>query len=106
MINSVLVPPTTIRELTLAYLTYMLRRYRQRHPGKISVILSDVAGSSWDAPLMPFYNLYGGRGRVAGAEMGKLFSKAAKELGMDSRKEDRFGKKDAITRYFFVPVQV
>lgn len=89
-----------IRLMTRNCLKLAVIEYRDHNPDRGSFILPDVLGSNWTEEFMPFYSLYG-VDRVAGQEMGKLLSVVAKDLGLRNTKENRFGKKDAITRYFF-----
>ena len=90
-----------IRILTKRSLKLDVIEYRANHPEKDSAIISDILGSSWGDAYMPFYQMYGENGKVAGQEMGRLLSQVAKDLGLKSIKVNRFGKRDAITRYFF-----
>ena len=92
---------TQIRNLTEHSLLLRVLKFQANNPQKGSFILSDVLGTSWDDEFIPFYNLYDQNGPIAGQEMGKLLSKVAKRLQLRSTKENRFGKVNAITRYFF-----
>jgi len=89
-----------IRNLTAAFLEAAIRQFKPR-TGKDDFTMPDLLGTSWPAECLPFYQLYNGRGGVAGHEMGKLLKVVADRLGLHSQKEDRFGKKAAITRYFY-----
>lgn len=87
-----------IRLLTEKSLKLAVREYKDS--GKGSFVLPELIGSNWGVEYMPFYHLYG-NDKVAGQEMGKLLSKVADEFKLDRRPENKRGKKDAITRYFF-----
>ena len=70
--------------------------------GKLtSYTLPELLGSVWPDECMPFFELYDRNTRVAGSEMGKLLFRVCTRLSIVPKKEDRRGKKDAITRYFF-----
>lgn len=75
--------------------------YRADHPECGSFIMPDLLGTQWGRAYLPFYELYEENNKTARQEMGKLLSDVAKDMGLRSVKENRFGKKDAITRYFF-----
>ena len=92
---------TGVRSLTGFFLKAKVEEFQKTKPQNGSFILSDILGSKWPDECLPFYEMYGFRDKVAGAEMGKVLSKVAKGLGLKSQKEKRFGKVDAITRYFF-----
>ena len=89
-----------IRLFTLKCLMLEVLQFPKKNPAKGSFILSDLLGNHWAEEFKPFWELYGTE-KVRGQEMGKLLSKVAKELSLRNIKENRFGKKDAITRYFF-----
>lgn len=86
-----------IRVLTAAFLERQIRLHKQT--GKGSFLLPDLVGTRWPVELIPFYSIYNNN-KVAAQEMGKLLGRVAGELGLSSKKENRFGKVDAITRYF------
>jgi hypothetical protein len=90
-----------LRVLTKNSLMLRVLRFERNNKDKGSFILTDIAGTIWDQDFIPFFEMYEKNGRVAGQEMGKLLAAVAKELGLKSQKENRFGKKNAITRYFF-----
>lgn len=87
-----------VRLLTEKSLRLAITEFKET--GKGSFVLPDLIGSRWDLEYMPFYDLYA-NDKVAGQEMGKLLSKIAADLKLTNRKENKRGKKDAITRYFF-----
>ena len=99
--NTLTLDKDTVRLLTKGNLKLAVLEFGKNNPGKGSFILSDVIGTRWDAQFVPFYTLYNENGKVAGQEMGKLLSRVGDELGLKAVKENRFGKKDAINRYFF-----
>lgn len=95
------VDKTEIRALTANSLRLEILKFKTNRPAQGSFIISDLIGTIWSTEYMPFYRLYGGNGKVAGQEMGKLLSRVAREMGLRSIKENRFEKRDAITRYLF-----
>lgn len=88
---------------TLTYKAVKASIYDFERMGRGSFVITDLPGlgARWDSQFVPFYNLYNQNGKVAGQEMGKILSSVAKELGLRSVKENKRGKRDAITRYFF-----
>lgn len=97
---SILVKRNHIIALTESYLKLKIREYEET--GKGSFILSDLIRTNWDYPLVPFYEMYGKNQKTAGTQMGKLLKKVAIEMGLAHKRENRFGRKDAITRYFYI----
>jgi hypothetical protein len=86
-----------IRSLTESYLIKKVTERRAAGPS--SFTLPDLIGSDWPAECKPFYGLYG-NDKTAGCEMGKLLGQVGRKLGLHMKREDKYGKKDAITRYF------
>ena len=85
-------------ELTRGYLTMKVTGLRGVKP---SLTTPELLGHPWCEELQPFYLLYNNH-HTAGQQMGKLLHKVCvDDLGMSEAKEDRRGKKAAITRYFF-----
>ena len=89
--------PRVIRNLTEAFLISKVLEAKRN--GKVDFILPELLGSDWPDECKPFYTMYGNE-KTAGCEMGKLLGKVGRVLGLKMQKEDRRGKKDAITRYF------
>lgn len=86
-----------VRELMAGYLTRKLMLAKKRMS---SVTLPELLGFPWPVECAPFYDMYDDE-QTAGREMGKLLSRTARELGIESKTEDRRGRRDAITRYYF-----
>lgn len=92
-----------VRGLTKNSVKAAVFDFGKRNPDKGSFVLSDLPdlGTYWGPMYVPFFKLYGESRKVAAQEMGKILSLVADEMGLRRVKENRFGKKDAITRYFF-----
>jgi len=95
----ILVERDTVRKLTKNSLKLQVIEIQRK---KIigSFIMSDLLGKDWSGEYEPFYKLYEKNNSIAGQEMGKLLAQVCRELKLKSQKELRFGKKDAITRYY------
>ena len=85
-----------IRSLTENYLVG--RVIQARANGVKNFTMPELIGSKWPDELIPFCNLYKSE-RTAGCELGKLLGRVGSRLGLSSKREDRRGRKDAITRY-------
>jgi len=95
----ILVEKKMVRKFTRAVL--MLKVMEVQRRGVLgSFILSDLLGEKWSSEYEPFYQLYNKKS-IAGQEMGKLLASVCGELNLRGQKENRYGKRDAITRYFF-----
>ena len=90
-----------VRLLTKKALKLAVLEFREANRDKGSFLLTDILTSHWDTPFQPFYEVYEENGKVAGQEMGKLLGVVASEMGLKSLKESKYGKEEAITRYFF-----
>ena len=71
----------------------------KRKCDKGSFTLPELVGNPWPEKYGDFWRIYRNEA-VAGHQLGKVLSQVCQMLGMDSRLEDRRGKKKAITRYF------
>jgi hypothetical protein len=91
------VQPSVIRSLTEAFL--IKKVVERRAAGPSSFTLPDLIGTNWPPECTPFYGLYN-NDRTAGCEMGKLLGNVGRKLGLKMVREDKYGKKEAITRYF------
>ena len=91
-----------IRLLTKKCMKLEVVEFMRRHPSRGTFIISELPGlgPDWAEQYLPFRDFYE-TGKVAGQEAGKLLGVVAKELGLQSKKEGRHGKADAITRYSF-----
>ena len=91
-----------IKQLVARSVGLAILEFKKTNSAKGSFILSDLPGlgTNWDEIYAPFYSLYGNY-KVSAQEMGRLLGDVARSMGLESKKESRFGKKDAITRYFF-----
>ena len=91
-----------VRILIKNALMVEIPKYQKAHPEAKGFTMPELLGYLWAYPFHLLYLEYGSNQEVAAHEMGRLLSLTAKELGMRSVKEDRRGKKNAITRHFFV----
>lgn len=98
--REIMVTATTVRRLTTSYVQVAVLEYKCKHPERGSFTMPDVIPTEWPAELMPLWGLYQ-NGKVAGQQLGKVVAQVAATMGLESKLEARFGKKDAITRYFF-----
>jgi hypothetical protein len=86
-----------VRKLTEGFLT--ARVLEARAMGKKDFTLPELIGSQWPSECAPFRTLYKSN-RVAGCELGKILGNVGRKLGLQVKRENKYGKKDAITRYF------